>query len=342
MANIEELPSGSYRYTKQIDGRRIRVTFDHYPSDKEILLALADKMQDSAPIKSDKLPFVVAAKQYINLKRNVLSQSTVREYGRTPGRLSQEFTDKDIYTMDATDVQAEINRLSANHSPKTVRNYHAFIMSVINTFYPDFKKNTTLPQKVEVDSYVPTDEEVQRFLAYIKEKRPRYYCLCVLGMYGLRRSEILAIKPTDLDGNTLKISKALVEDENNEWVVKSTKTPKSTREIVIPQEVADMIRENGCAFSGQPSNIKKVIDTACKRLGIQHFTLHKLRHYFATKLLSENVDVITVMSLGGWTDVRTVQKHYAHALEEKKKEAIEIIDSIATGTKRKKRRKKKS
>lgn len=330
MANLDKLPSGSYRYRKQIDGRKVTLTFDHKPSDREILLALTDKLQDAAPIKSDKLPFEVAAKQYINLKRNVLSPSTVREYGNTIGRLSKEFTDKDIYAMTAVDVQAEINRLSANHSPKTVRNFHAFIVSVINTFYPEFRANTTLPQKVENSPYIPTDEEVQRFMAYIKEKKPRYYCLCVLAMYGLRRSEIMAIRPEDLDGNTLKISKALVKDENREWVVKTTKTTKSTREIIIPQEIADMIREKGYAFSGQPSNISKAINKACKDLDIPHFTLHKLRHYFATKLLSENVDIITVMSLGGWSDVRTLQKHYAHALEEKKKDAIKIIDSVTT------------
>ena len=328
MSNLEQLPSGSYRYTKQIDGKRVRVTFDHEPSEKEILLALADKMNEFSPIKSDKMPFEVASRQYINLKRNVLSPSTIREYSRITGRLSEIFNNLDVYGITQPDIQAEINRLSANHSPKTVKCYHAFIVSVIKSVIPDFSAHTTLPQQIKKEPYITTDEEVQRFLAYIEEKYPRYYCLCVLAMYGLRRSEIMAIKPEDLDGNTLCISRALVQDEHKMWVEKTTKTTDSTRKIDIPQEIADLIRENGYAFSGQPSNITKTINKACEELNIQHFTLHKLRHYFASKLLSENVDIITVMSLGGWKSASMLEKRYAHALEEKKRSAVRIIDSI--------------
>ncbi|MBR4406097.1 MAG: site-specific integrase [Bacteroidaceae bacterium] len=327
MSNIEKLPSGSYRYTKQIDGRRVRITFDHDPSERDIMLALADKLKDAAPIKSDRLPFEVAARQYINLKRNVLSPSTVREYGRNINRLSESFVDLDVYTITQADIQAEINRLSKDHAPKTVRNYHGFISAVIKFVCPDFVINTTLPQKVDNEPYIPTDEEVKRFLQYIKEKQPKYYCLMVLAMYGLRRSEIMAITPDDLDGNTLSITKALVQDENKNWVIKTTKTQKSARKIEIPQDIADSIRKNGYAFSGQPSHIKKTIDKACEELDIPHFTLHKLRHYFASKLLSENVDIITVMALGGWSSTAMLNKHYAHAMEEKKKSAVQIINS---------------
>jgi len=328
MSNLEQLPSGSYRYTKQIDGRRIRVTFDHEPSEREILLALTDKLKDSAPIKSDKLPFEIAAKQYINLKSNVLSESTAREYEGNIYRFSENFIRKDIYTMTDKDLQAEVNNLSANRKPKTVINYYSFALSVINTFNPDFRANVTLPQKIESEPYVPNDEEVKKVLAYIKEKYPRYYCYFILGVYGLRRSEILALKPSDIDGNTVYIQRALVKNREKKWVEKTTKTPKSKRKIEVPQDVADMIRENGYAFKGQPSNIVKTLNKTCKALNIPRFTPHVLRHYFASKLLSENVDVITVMALGGWSDVRTVQKHYAHALEDKKKEAVKIIDSI--------------
>ena len=328
MNNIEQLPSGRYRYRKQIKGKRVDIYFDHAPSENEILLALADKLKDVAPVKSDRLPFEVASKQYINLKRNVLSPATIREYGRMSGRLSDDFINLDVYAIKQADVQAEINRLSLEHSPKTVKNYHAFIVSVIKAFNPDLRINTTLPQEIRKEPYIPTDEEVQRFLEYIRTERENYYVLVVLAMFGMRRSEILAIKPSDLDGNTLNITKALVMDENRQWVEKTTKTTRSTRSIEIPQEIADEIRDKGYAFKGNPSGIKKVIDTACKRLNIQHFTLHKLRHYFASKLISENTDLITVMSLGGWNSMAMLERNYAHALEDKKHKALNIIESV--------------
>ena len=326
--NITKLPSGSYRYRKTIDGRTISCTFDHVPSEREIMLALAKKLKTMTPIHHESLPFDVGAVQYVNLKRNVLSPRTIKEYTECPERLSQSFREMDIYKMTALDIQTEINNLAKDKSPKTVRNYHGFISAVVKTFRPDFAFNTTLPQKEKKEPYIPTDDEIKKFIDYIKENRPRYYVLVTLAICGLRRSEIMAITSDDVKGNVLSVNKAKVLNEDNEYVIKATKTTESTREIVIPQDVADMIKENGLAFDCYPSDIKKVIDTACKKLGIQHFTLHKLRHYFASKLLSENVDMTTVMALGGWSSPAMLHKHYAHALEEKKKSAMTNIHSI--------------
>ena len=327
--NIEQRPSGSYRVRKRINGKMIRITFDHYPDETEILLALGKHLDDT-PAPKDLLIFANAAKQYVELKRNVLSPRTVKEYIETPKRLSDKFTSLNIYDITENDIQAEINRLAKDKSPKTVFNYYTFIKSVLNTFRPDFTFKPTLPEKQIVEPYIPSDDEVKRFLSYIKENRPKYYVLVILGAYGLRRSEIMAITADDLEGNILHITKAKVLDENNNWVIKPPKKAKSKRDIIIPQDVADLIREQGAAFDYHPGDISKVINTACKKLEIKHFTLHKLRHYFATKLMSENVDVMTVAALGGWSSPDMIYKRYGHAVDEKKKKALEIIDKSVT------------
>ena len=326
---IEQLPSGSYRVRKQVNKQNITVIFDHYPTETEILLAISEHLKDTT-LSKENMPFYVAAKQYINLKKNVLSPRTVKEYIGQADRLSQEFTSLNVNSIEQIDIQIEINRLAENLSPKSVKNYYAFITSVLHTYRPQMVINATLPQPAPKEPYIPTDDEVKRFLNYIKDKRPKYYVLVVLAAYGLRRSEILAITGEDVTGTTLHITKAKVLNENNEWVVKTTKTPKSKRDITIPKDVADMIKERNCAFEGYPSDINKVITTACKRLNIKHFTLHKLRHYFATKLLSENVDVVTVMALGGWASTAMLQKHYAHAVAEKQEKALTHIGNIVS------------
>ena len=326
--NIEQLPSGSYRLRKRINGEMIRVTFDHYPTETEILLALGEHLTD-APAPKDIMIFANAAKQYIELKRNVLSPRTVKEYSETPKRLSERFNMLNIYKITSNDIQMEVNRLAKDKSPKTVKNYHSFISAVIASFRPDFSCHVTLPQSEKKEPYIPTDEEVSMFMEYIKENRPKYYVLMVLAAYGLRRSEIMAITSDDLDGNVLHITKAKVLNENNEWIIKTTKTPRSRRDIIIPDSLADMIQEQGFAFEYHPGDISKIINTACKKLGINRFTLHKLRHYFATKLLSENVDIMTVVALGGWSSPAMLNNRYAHAVEEKKKEALSHINIIS-------------
>lgn len=324
---IEELPSGSFRVRKQINGKRHTAIFDHSPSEGEILLALGKNL-DGTPVPKEILIFTNAAKQYVELKRNVLSPKTRKEYLETPQRLSKSFITKNIYEITAYDIQMEINRLSEGKSAKTVKNYHSFICKVIKTYRPDFICHTTLPQIEKKEPYIPDDKEVKKLLEYLKEKRPKYYVCAVLGAFGLRRSEIMAVTSDDLEGNLLHVTKAKVQDEKGKWVIKINKTPKSRRDIEIPQDVADLIREQGIAFDCYPSGISKVITTACKRLNIPHFSLHKLRHYFASKLVSEKVDVMTVAALGGWSSPAMIYNRYGHAMEDKKKKALKHINNI--------------
>ena len=324
---IEKLPSGSYRVRKQINGKKIQLLFDHYPSNKEILLAMKPYL-DGTPIPKEILIFSNAAKQYVERKRNVISPKTVKEYLEIPNRLSKNFSEKNIYEITDADIQLEINALAGDKSPKTVKNYHSFINSVLKAFRKGFNSTATLPKVEIVEPYIPNDAEVQKLLAYMREERPKYYVCTILAAYGLRREEIMPITADDLDGNTLNITKAMVQNDKNEWVVKVTKTPKSRRKIELPQDIADMIREKGVAFDCYPSGINKVITTACKRLGIEHITLHKLRHYFASKLITEKVDVMTIASLGGWSSPDMIYRRYGHAMADKKRDALDLIDAV--------------
>ena len=56
---IEKLPSGSYRATIMEHGKRYRKTFDHKPTQKEVLQALAAEM--SAKPKKTGMTFSAAA-----------------------------------------------------------------------------------------------------------------------------------------------------------------------------------------------------------------------------------------------------------------------------------------
>lgn len=109
-------------------------------------------------------------------------------------------------------------------------------MSILGMFCPNLKLNTTLPQKVKNEPYIPSDDDIKKILEYSKDTE--YEIPIVLACYGMRRSEICALTPDDIDGDVVTIDKALVQDENREWVVKMTKTTESTRKIVVPMEIA--------------------------------------------------------------------------------------------------------
>lgn len=324
---IEKLPSGSYRVRKTYNKKTYSIVFDHKPTEKEILLELSNKVDTL--LEGEHITFEIAANEYCKLKKNVISPTTYREYVNTPKRLSETFNSLYIDEITANDIQFEINKLAGSKSPKTVRNYHGFIVAVMGLYRPSFAIKTTLPQKKKPNTYVPTNDEVKKLLDYSKTAcKGRYYIPLTLACYGMRRSEICALTVDDFEGNYAHINKAKVMDSDKNWIIKdTTKTEDSTRSILVSDEIVNMIREQGYVYQGHPNDITDFIDSACKVLKIKHFSIHKLRHYFCTRLSAENIDTETIMKLGGWkTD--DVLKKYRHSEDEKLKEASDKLVTI--------------
>lgn len=220
-------------------------------------------------------------------------------------------------------TQIEINRLvnelSRDKSPKTVGNYHGFVSAVLGTFCPSLKLCTTLPQKVKNDPYIPSRTNVRRILDEIKGSL--FEIPITLACYGMRRSEICALQPEDIDGDIVHISKSMVQDAQKKWVVKTTKTTESTREIIIPAELAEKIREQGYIYRGHPNSITKHLERVEDALDIPRFPLHKLRHYFASQMSALGVPDADILKMGGWETDHVMKSVYRHSMLEKEEQA---------------------
>ena len=326
---IEKRDSGNYRVRKMYKGQIYTVSFDHKPTQKEAMLAMADELQ-KVQTKYESMDFQAAAEKYIDSKRNVLSPSTARLYKVTLNVLSKKFKSINIHDITVMDIQAEVNRLAKDHSPKTVRNYHGFISAVLGAFRPEMKIYTTLPQKIKSDPYIPSDEDVKMILEHAKGTE--YEVPLILACYGLRRSEICALTLGDLEGNVLHINKAKVFAGEGEWVEKGTKTTSSTRYIFIPVQVAELIKEKGYVFKGHPNSISDYLGRIEDRLGIPRFTMHKLRHYFASKMSALNIPEADIMRMGGWETDHVMKSVYRHSMmdrdDQAKKEAAEKLQNV--------------
>ncbi len=314
---IEKLPSGSYRVRKMYKGQTYTVVFDKKPTQKEAIKAISDEL-DKVKGKHTSMTFQAAAEEYIKAKRNVLSPSTIVGYQAIMRQIPGKFLLENVHDITALDVQAEINRVAKEHSPKTVRNHHGFISAVLGAFCPNLKLSTTLPQKRRDEPYIPTDEDVRRILEYAKGSE--YEIPLILACYGLRRSEICALTAEDIDGDVLQINKAKVLNDNREWVTKTTKTVSSTREMIIPSEIAEKIKEKGYVYKGHPNTITRYLENTEDALGIPRFPMHKLRHYFASKMSAMNVPEEDIMRMGGWGTDYVMKGVYRHAMEDENRE----------------------
>ena len=315
---IEKLPSGSYRVRKMYQGKMHTVTFKDKPTQKEALKAISDEL-DKIKSAGKPMTFYEAACGYVDMKRNVLSPRTVKEYAETGKRLPDWF--KNLRLSDVTQIEINrlVNELSKDKSAKTVRNYHGFISAILGVYRPELKIYTTLPQKLKHEPYTPSQMDVKRILDAVRNTK--FEIPLTLACYGMRRSEICALQAEDIDGDVVHINKALVLDENKKWVIKTTKTTESTRSIIIPMELADKIHAQGYVYKGHPGEILKRLERVERELNIPHFPLHKLRHYFASQMSALGVPEADILKLGGWETDNIMKRVYRHSMMDKEEQA---------------------
>ena len=313
--NIEKLPSGSYRVRKQIDGHRYTMTFDTKPTQKEIAQAILQLGNQST--SNHELTFKSAAEEYMQIKKNVLSTTTIKNYGSILKNLSPVFVSKRIDTITSVDVQREINNYSVGRSPKTVKNASGLITVVMSMYAPDVQLRTKLPQNIPHEEYIPTKEDIEKVLAYAKNSE--YALALKLACFGFRKGELLAIRPENVSDNAVLIDRALAVTEDGSYDVKTTKTESGVRTVVIGKELADEIKKRGCVYEGFPGNILRYLHRAQDAVGVPRFKLHAFRHYYVSMCHAMGIpDVYIIKSIGHRTDT-TLKRVYRHELAEETK-----------------------
>ena len=326
--NIERLPSGSYRVRMTFNKKRHSVVFDHRPTENEVMLKFSKSI--NTLIECKHITFEIAANEYCKLKKNVISPTTYREYNNTINRLSKEFKVLYVDELTTLNIQHEVNTLSVGRSAKTVKNYYGFIISVIRMYRPEFNPSVKLPTGSKKEPYIPTDDEVKKLFKFAQTScSGRYYIPIVLACYGMRRGEICALRPEDIIDNVALINKTKVYTSDKEWIIKDfPKNETSIRRIPLPAALVELINEQGYVYDGHPNNISDFISDACKALKIKQFSIHKLRHYFCSRLASENIDTETIMSLGGWKTDYVMKTVYRHKIDSKVDEASSKLSGI--------------
>lgn len=312
--NITKLPSGSYRIRESKNGRSYSATVDHKPSQREAREVL-DELQKNDPILADRasMTFSQAYDGFISAKTSILSPSTVKGYRTAFRGLPEWFTKMPLHKIDRTHVQKVVNDYSADHSPKTVKNQYGLVSAVMN-FYGCRECPVTLPQAVKPSVYIPGKEDIASLLKVASGSK--YEVAIRLGIYGLRRSEILALTLDDLSpDNTLTINKALVEGVGGS-LIKTTKTTASTRTVKLDPDLADLIRQQGCIYDGGATRLSMAVATFEEAAGLPHFPLHKLRHFFASYMHELGFSDKQIQEAGGWasTNNSVMKSVYMHAM----------------------------
>ena len=179
-----------------------------------------------------------------------------------------------------------------------------------------------------------------------------------------RRALRIRWSDLDLNAGSLTISRSIVETSGANLIEKDTKTHTSRRIALDSGSIATLRRhrdrfrrraiscgtklpDSAHVFSADPdgerpwvpNEVTKQFIRIRRSIGLDSVRLHDLRHFTATRLLSEGVPVRTVSGRLGHANAATTLGVYAHFVEESDRDAAEKIGSILTpSAKRRSRR----
>lgn len=324
MATPKKLPSGNYRiqvyhYT-DVYGRKHYKSFTA-PSKKQAALLAAEwevKKKEESDI-FENMTIYKAIKKYIDIKRSVLSPSTLRDYlCMLDCHFATQFGQIKLSDLTNSNIQIWISGLTDKLSPKRIRNIYGLLSAALEMFYPDFRIKVTLPQREKPDLYCPSDEDIRILLQHIKDGKDfDLETAVLLAAFGtLRRSEICALTSDDIIGNTITIRHAMVMDTDGEWIVKAPKTLGSIRVIHMPDFIIKRLSGiNGAIIQATPSQISDRFRKAVKSAGLHHFRFHDLRHYSASIMHAIGVPDQYIMQRGGWSSDNIMKSVYRNVID---------------------------
>jgi integrase family protein len=324
MATARKLPSGSWRcqiydYTDD-KGKRHYRSFTAKTKKEAEYLATTYKIDNNSNNKNElDISLKNAMYKYCDMKSNVLSPTTLTEYKHLINNAFKERHNVPIKKINVEFIQLWVNEYSIGRSPKTVKNAYGFLYVVLKAFLPNLHVSVTLPQRIKPKLYVPTDDDIKAIIDYLKDNDIDLLRAVYLAAFGtLRRSEICALTSADVEKNIIHINKALVLNEQRVWVVKTTKTVSSIRDVDMPNYIINLLPKSGNLVNLNPNQITHRFAKILKTLNIQSFRFHDLRHYAASMMHALGVPDVYIMQRGGWASDSTLKSIYRGVMNDYK------------------------
>ena len=202
----------------------------------------------------------------------------------------------------------------------------------------------TDPPRVDRLEVQPIDSQQARaFLNAIKGDGLEAFFTVALSL-GLRRGEALGLRWQDVDfeNHTVRICQQLQRVEKK-LVLSEPKTKSSRRLLSLPDSLAAKLRdhrkrqleqklaagakwiESGLVFTTSlgtpidPRNVKRMLDAILEDSKLPHFRVHDLRHFCASLLLDQAVELKVVSEILGHTKIGITADIYAHVLPKTQK-----------------------
>ena len=188
-----------------------------------------------------------------------------------------------------------------------------------------------LPKRKRKLPACPTVEQCEKLLAAARSPLERVV-IWLLATTGLRRAELLGLDFEDLRSEGTEL---YVRGKGD--TARLVPLPHRTQQLLC-QYLAARGHEAGPLLLNRAGNrlgftsVRRMFQRLLRRAGLQEcgFTLHSMRHGFATMLVKAGVDLGTIRDLLGHSDI-SVTSQYLHSDTRSQRDGVELLPILRLG-----------
>jgi len=266
-----------------------------------------------------------------------------------------------LIDIKSANIQAFYNDVLNVYTPSTVKTTHKLLSSFFiycikaDIIIKNPLNAVVLPKitRMEKVNKALSDNDV-KILLDVAKSNIKYFPFVFALFTGLRAGEMLALKNSDIDlkADTVQVDKSIkfltVEGEYVP-IISSTKTASGIRTVPILSDIRDLLLlhltyeqekhkrleidygDSSVLFSSdtctyrETANMLTAFKRLCKRVGIEPYTLHSLRHTFCTILAKQGVPLKTASVLMGHSDISITANIYTSIDELELRKGVEKL-----------------
>lgn len=336
---------GRWLKVKVIDGKRVSF-YSTEDTEKKALKDIENQMIKYRSAKQiNAHNFKILAEKTIELKQTTTGFKNCESYTVAFKHL------KDFYEVNIEDIRPSmvhkiIDKMAGQeYSFSSIHKVKTFLSVVFDyaIVYEDlpiqnFMSSIKIPKKAKKGKVTsPPEFVIDKIFEYGTSVEFGLWAI-MLVCTGMRRGELDAIKPCDIDfeNNEINLVRAVEFAHNQPNVKNKLKTDESEGTIPILKilkpyliEACKNVKQDDFLFGGEKplteSQIKKRWDKYCKAIGYK-FNVHQLRHAFALILYESGVDIKTSQRLLRHADIQTTMNIYTDFSKKMTEKSVQKIN----------------
>ena len=279
--------------------------------------------------------------------------------------ISPEFGKIRIQEIERKMIQKWLNVLAKEYSAQTIKLTRTIFFMVLKSAVDDdiirsnpVQKTKIPPLQTAIKKEALTKEQEDLFFEYCAESR-FYVLFRFASLIGARIGELTALQWSDIDleKGTVSITKTLCDSDEKGFMFNTPKSKASIRTLPMPPEATELIKNyitkekenrlkgtkkeredmrkllfHTSTLAPLPSSVPnkelKMIADRMRADGIdlpENFTMHTLRHCFATRAVEKGMDLKTLSAYLGHSDIGITANIYVSSHEDKQREEIQKV-----------------